>query len=213
MQAGDVDVPTSGTAVRYDAIVLAGGRGSRLGEVDKAQVLLLGAPLIDRPLEACAGARDVVVVGPASAVGDHPVRVVREEPVGGGPAAATAAGLAALSGGDHAPAPWVVLLSCDLPMAEEGVARLLGAAFSTAPPDDVDGWLLVSDEGRPQWLFGIYRTERLQAALGRHPEPTGMSMRALLAGLNLALVPGSGDVSDDLDTWDDHAAWTARLEA
>uniref|UniRef100_UPI001296F0A6 NTP transferase domain-containing protein n=1 Tax=Cumulibacter manganitolerans TaxID=1884992 RepID=UPI001296F0A6 len=98
----------------YDAIILAGGRGSRLGGVDKAQVDLAGAPLIDRPLAACATARRVVVVGPPSAVAHlrgsqeryapdsvtgspaDRVQVTREQPPGGGPAAATAAGLAAL---------------------------------------------------------------------------------------------------------------------
>uniref|UniRef100_UPI001E552F3C molybdenum cofactor guanylyltransferase n=1 Tax=Cumulibacter manganitolerans TaxID=1884992 RepID=UPI001E552F3C len=127
---------------------------------------------------------------------------------------------------DGAASPWVVLLSCDLPLAEAGVRRLREAVAGDpgaggaddcgdgpgADAGSVDGYLLVDDEGRQQWLFGIYRADRLAAAVRRHADPAGMSMRRLLAGLTLVSVAGSGDVSADLDTWDDHAAWTARLE-
>ena len=57
-------------------IVLAGGRGSRLGGVDKPALTVAGTALIERALAALAGVR-TVVVGPARALDDR-VTVVRE---------------------------------------------------------------------------------------------------------------------------------------
>ena len=52
-----------------DAVVLAGGRGSRLGGVDKAGIVLNGERLVDRAVAAARanGAERVVIVGPGSA--------------------------------------------------------------------------------------------------------------------------------------------------
>lgn len=199
--------------MRYDAIVLAGGQGLRLGGIDKARVDLVGSPLIARPLAACADAFRVVVVGPAelrdlvSRSGDVRVSVTQEDPPGGGPAAGTAAGLSQLA--DGTAADWVLLLSCDLPRAEAGVRRLLDVPREDA---DVDGYCLTDSNGRLQWLFGIYRTEVLQRAVRECTQPAGTSMHRMLSGLRLAGIPTTDEISGDLDTWDDHAAWTARLE-
>jgi len=48
----------------FDAVVLAGGRASRLGGVDKAAVLVADRALLDRVLDAAANARWTVIVGP-----------------------------------------------------------------------------------------------------------------------------------------------------
>lgn len=86
----------------YDAIILAGGRASRLGGVQKAAVEIGGRALLDIALEASAGAKRIVVVGPDELRRDPrgedaaSVRLVREEPPFGGPVAGIAAGLAAL---------------------------------------------------------------------------------------------------------------------
>lgn len=219
--------------MKYDAIILAGGAGSRLGGVEKAQLDLAGAPLIDRPLAACRGAGRIVVVGPQGALASRsatsqPIAVTREEPPGGGPAAATSAGVHELLAGEHA--PWVLLLSCDLPLAVEGVRRLLEhveadlaarpragdaeARGEVAPGQNCapDGYCLTDDDGRRQWLFALYRVDSLRRAVHRCPDPSGTSMRRLLDGVHLRLVPHTEEVSGDLDTWDDHAAWTATLE-
>jgi molybdenum cofactor guanylyltransferase len=225
--------------VRYDAVILAGGQGSRLGGIDKAQLMLAGSPLVERPLAAAAGAGRIVLVGPDSLARDG-VLLTREDPPGGGPAAATAAGLNALvssgitttgavdscsfpdgpAAGDWStvgPAPWILLLSCDLPLAPAGVPHLLSAApRSTGENDcdgrDVDGYCLTDADGRLQWLFALYRTASLLRAVRECGTPTGTSMRKLLAGLNLVGVPDTAAVSADLDTWDDHTSWTERLE-
>ncbi|MEE4545309.1 NTP transferase domain-containing protein [Streptomyces sp. V4-01] len=81
----------------YDAVVLAGGAARRLGGADKPALPVGGRMLLDRVLAACPGARATVVVGPRRPT-SRPVRWTREDPAGGGPLPALAAGLAALPG-------------------------------------------------------------------------------------------------------------------
>jgi molybdopterin-guanine dinucleotide biosynthesis protein A len=87
-----------------DLIVLAGGRGSRLGGVLKPAVQVAGRSLLSRVLDARPLAQQAVVVGPAdarpAAIDAHgnAVSVIwaLEDPPFGGPVAGLAAGLAAL---------------------------------------------------------------------------------------------------------------------
>ncbi|QYM76670.1 NTP transferase domain-containing protein [Leucobacter luti] len=66
---------------QLDAILFAGGRGSRLGGVDKAELRLGGARLVDRVVAGAraAGAHRIVVVGPAHVV-PAGCRAAREDP-------------------------------------------------------------------------------------------------------------------------------------
>jgi MobA-like NTP transferase domain len=77
----------------YDAIVLAGGTGRRLDGVDKADLDMAGATLLERAVESVASADRVVGVADPRPL---PRRVVwtREKPPGTGPVATIAAGLA-----------------------------------------------------------------------------------------------------------------------
>jgi molybdopterin-guanine dinucleotide biosynthesis protein A len=174
------------------AIVLAGGRGARLGGADKAAVDIDGLPLVDHVYRAVAGL-PIIAVGPDS-LARPGVRVVRERPPFGGPVAALAAGLAALP----ATVEQVWLLSCDLPRAGAVVALL--SAAELRPGDD--GVVPVDTDGRPQWLAGRYRTGPLRAAMSGLGDPAGASMRALLTGLSLFTVPDDDGAALDLDTWD-----------
>ena len=87
-------------------VVLAGGESRRFGS-DKLAADLDGRTLLDATLASVPAGLPVVVVGPARPV-RRDVRFVREDPPGGGPAAALVAGLtAALDGrrrGDQHPA-------------------------------------------------------------------------------------------------------------
>ncbi|MFF2567556.1 DUF6457 domain-containing protein [Streptomyces sp. NPDC058084] len=80
----------------YDAIVLAGGAARRLGGADKPGVRVGGRPLLDRVLAGCRDAGRTVVVAEPRATA-RPVEWAREEPPGGGPVAALAAGLRRLA--------------------------------------------------------------------------------------------------------------------
>lgn len=159
----------------YDALVLAGGSARRLGGVDKPGLLVGGSSLLDRVLSAVTGAGRVVVVGPRRPTAT-PVRWVREDPPGGGPAAALAAGLPVLQ------AEWVAVLAADLPFLDVvTVDRLRAAAM------DGDGALLVDQDGRDQLLLGVWRTAALRDALPAHP--AGARIAVVLDALRAVRLP------------------------
>ena len=182
----------------FDAVILAGGRGSRLGGVSKADLVVGGRRLLDVVLAAVRRARTTVVVGQVTV----PAGVLStvEDPPGTGPAAGIVAGLDAVDD----PAEWTVVLACDLPGVQAAVPRLLAA---TARDDELDGYCLASAEGNPQWLLGIHRTARLRAVARAYGDPQNRSVRGLLAGMRLGLLPDTDDDGRDLDTWVDHAHW------
>ncbi len=186
----------------FDAIVLAGGRGSRLGAPSKPEFVLGGRRLVDVALSAVTSARRIVLVGPGPA--PEGVLLTREDPPFGGPVAAVAAGFAGLP--DHA--AWTVLLACDLPAAEAGVARLL-----SADPDPAgDGVCLVDMDGRLQWLLGCYRTEALAHRLANRGDPPLTAMYRLLQPLRLLGLESDATITDDVDTPADAARWAHRQQ-
>lgn len=181
--------------MRYDAIVLAGGRGSRLGGVSKPDVAVGGRRLLDVALAGVAGAEQVVVVGEVEV--PPGVLRTREDPPFGGPVAGVEAGFALLP--SHA--PWTVLLASDLPDAEAAASVLL----ADEPAADVDGACLVDKDGRLQWLLGCYRSDVLGRRLAERNGIT--AMYRLLEPLTLQRIdPGEASVAD-LDTPEDADAW------
>ncbi|WP_460107215.1 NTP transferase domain-containing protein [Streptomyces sp. YKOK-J1] len=194
----------TGTAAPYDAVVLAGGAARRLGGADKPAVRVGGRALLDRVLTACAGAATTVVVAGARPTA-RPVRWAREEPSGGGPVAALAAGLRLTT------AAYTVVLSADLPFLEAAtLERLLAALRDTG----ADGALLTDAEGRDQPLVAAYRTAALRRELAAlaagHGGLTGLPLRRLTGALELTRVPDPL-ASFDCDTWDDIADARARI--
>ena len=191
------------------AVVLAGGRASRLGGIDKPALVVDGTSLLDHAIAAShrAGARTVVVVGPHEtahrAAGTDAltpdVRFTREKPPFGGPLAALAAGLELVD------AALVLVLAADLPFAER-VGELLHARvgmLADARDESVDGVVLVDGDGRDQWLAGVYRTSALRAAIQSMGRPVeGAPLRVPLGTLRLIRIDGS-DAVFDIDTWAD----------
>ncbi|SCE75770.1 Molybdopterin-guanine dinucleotide biosynthesis protein A [Micromonospora purpureochromogenes] len=190
-----------GRVTAYAAVVLAGGAARRMGGRDKPALPVGGTPMRERVLAAVADAAPRILVGPADAVpGD--VLVTRERPPGGGPVAATAAGLALLPPDTTT----VALLAADLPLlTREAVGVLLRAlhpepdAASPGGPvaDGPDGVCLVDDRGRRQPLCGVWRAAALRDALARlvgcrGGTPDGASMRELLAELRVRDLAWSG---------------------
>lgn len=181
----------------YDAIVLAGGAGARVGGADKAALEVGGVALLDRVLAALSGAGTVVVVGPRRSVA-RVVTWAREDPPGEGPVHALAAGL------EHAGADVVAVLAADLPFVDAGlVARLVAGAGRAGAAVAVD------ESGAEQPLLAAYRTEALHAALASLPSTRGASMRALVRATAVARVD-AGAAAFDCDTWDDVAAARRR---
>lgn len=199
----------------YDAIVLAGGAARRLGGADKPALSVGGRTLLDRVLDACPDAAATVVVGGRRATA-RPVRWAREEPAGGGPAAALDAGLRGTT------AERVLVLSADLPFLDRATVRALlaapgGPAGPAGPGGDTprDGALLRDPDGRDQPLVAVYRTAPLRRALARLATErdglAGLPLRSLTAALDLARVDAGPLASFDCDTWDDLAAARARI--
>jgi molybdopterin-guanine dinucleotide biosynthesis protein A len=179
----------------YDAIVLAGGTGRRLGGADKAGLQVLGRTLLDRVADAVAGAGAIVVVGPERRL-DRPVRWTREDPHGGGPVAALASGLAVTD------AARVVVLACDMPLVtEDTVRRLLAALEGGDSRRRVEAAMLVDQAGRRQPLAAAYHRDPLLSALAGLGQPSGCSMRALVDDLLVVEVAAVGDEALDCDTW------------
>jgi molybdenum cofactor guanylyltransferase len=171
----------------WAAVVLAGGRSSRLGGRHKPGLPVAGRTLLDHALTAVSAAAATVVVGPEVPT-CRPVRWTREDPPGGGPVAGLAAGLAALT----VDAAEVAVLAADLPGLTPATLDRLRAA-STA-----DGALLCDANGRRQWLIGVWRTEAVRRALPA--DPAGRSLRSVLGTLTGTDVPELPGESADVDT-------------
>lgn len=204
----------------YAAIVLAGGGARRMGGRSKPALAVAGRPMLDRVLDAVADAARRVVVGPDDLAVPPGVLLTRENPAGGGPVAAVAAGLAALRevpGGAEAgpgstgPGPegagpgWVAVLAADLPLLDRAaVSRLRGAALGAG---DADVALYVDASDRPQSLCAVWRTESLHGRCAALGAPlTGRAMRDLMAGARAVAVtapPGTPPPWFDCDTDDD----------
>lgn len=198
-------VAADGVAEPFDALVLAGGEGRRLGGVSKAELRIGARTYLDRALEAVGAAERRVVVGPPE-LARPGVPTTLEDPPLGGPVAGIAAGL------DHlgpAGAPWVAVLACDVPRAA-GLLPLLTAAL--AEDLAADGAVVVDGEGHRQALVGMYRRDALAAAVAALADDGGTrdrSVRSLVGGLRLVEVPDPAGLSVDADTWDDVAVLAA----
>ena len=181
----------------FGAVVLSGGGGARLGGVDKSSIEVGDRTLLEHVISALAAAPEIVVVGPEVPT-SRPVTFTREDPVGGGPAAAVLAGVRAFA---RAP-DRVIVLAVDMPLVSaDTVGRLLAALDD----GDHDGAVLVDGTGRDQYLCAAYSVAAVTAAAPSGEDGTahGLAMRELVGTLRLARVPAAGDEAQDLDTWED----------
>ncbi|MEI2784535.1 MAG: NTP transferase domain-containing protein [Candidatus Nanopelagicales bacterium] len=159
---------------QWTAIVLTGGRSRRLG-TDKATAVVAGQRMIDRVVKQLPEV-PIVVVGPDPGVPG--VMVTREDPPGGGPAAAIAAGLR------QAHTDWVAVVAADMPFAVPMLLSLARTGQAVVP----------IAAGHPQPLCAWYRASAL------HGLEPGVSMRAVLAGLDVHYVEVAAHTVADIDT-------------
>jgi molybdopterin-guanine dinucleotide biosynthesis protein A len=179
----------------FGIIILAGGRGRRLGGRDKPGLVVGERTLIGSVVAAgiAAGARQLIVVGPERP-GLGGVSFVSEEPPGAGPVPALRRGLAEVT------EPWVAVLAADLPFLH---AAQLGTLLRAATRHR--GAVLADETGRPQWLAGCWRTEALRREAAGYD---GTSLRGLFGPLapvlvQAALAPGEPPPWLDCDTPED----------
>lgn len=124
------------------ALILAGGKATRMGGVDKRELVVDGRTIFERQLEALRGL-PVLVSSPREIPGFHTVRDAVEN---GGPLAGIAAGLAA------ARTPWLLVLAGDMPyLTAEFIARLIARTS-----DDIDA-VGVRIAGLPEPLVCVLR--------------------------------------------------------
>jgi molybdopterin-guanine dinucleotide biosynthesis protein A len=160
------------------AIVLAGGRSQRFAP-DKLAELVGGQTLLDLTLSAIPPEFQVILVGPPRPT-VRPVELVREDPPGGGPAAALVAGLRhALNG----PAEALVVLPGDAPRAGAGALVLLerlNAGPATQAVVAVDD----ADRVQPLQLALTAQAAKTLVELAGPEQAANASARALLARLD-----------------------------
>jgi molybdopterin-guanine dinucleotide biosynthesis protein A len=183
----------------YQAIVLAGGTASRLGGADKPQLEVAGRSLLDRAVAAVQHADRVVVVGPEQPVGREVV-FCREEPPGGGPVAAIAAGFA------QTDADVLVVLAADLPWVAPAVPLLIAALPASGAA------LLLDAYGRANYLAAAWQRASMSAALEALGDPVGASARALALTTDPVYVADRDGWGRDCDTWEDLAYARSRRE-
>lgn len=173
----------------WDAIVLAGGRGSRLGGVDKAALEFDGETLLARTLRAVAGAGRIIVAGDPGPVPQGAI-LVQEEPRFAGPAAAIGAAMAEVR------APYVFLAGCDHPFLADAVDLLLDEASG-------DGVIAIDADGRRQYLMSVLDAAALRASIAAQATLVDLAVRALLVPLELMEIPIPARAALDIDTWHD----------
>jgi molybdopterin-guanine dinucleotide biosynthesis protein A len=192
-------------------VVLAGGAARRMGGADKPTLPVAGQSMLTRVLAAVHDADPRVVVGRVPTDLPVSVHVTREEPAGGGPVAAAAAGLALVPD----TVAFTALLAADLPFLTGEAIDVLRLTMESAP---MEGAVYRDAEGHLQVLCGVWRTKSLRAALDRLAEErgdlSGAPVRALLDKVRVAEVswrrPGPPpwfdcDTDDDLRTAEEWA--------
>jgi molybdopterin-guanine dinucleotide biosynthesis protein A len=132
--------------VRTDvsALILAGGKATRLGGVDKSALVVDGRTIFERQVEALREAVAEIIV---SSPRDYPgFRTVRDAVEDGGPLAGIAVGLAA------ARTPWLLVLAGDMP----NVTRELVDRMLSRTRDDLDA-VGIRIDGLPEPLACVLR--------------------------------------------------------
>ncbi len=144
-------------------LVLAGGRSERMGR-DKRLIRIGGVPLVVRTYECARQVGDVIVLvsdnGDASRMGDllgNGARFLQDRESGGGPLAASAAGL------EQVDSDYALLLAVDYPnLTGQYLGRLCAFLQRLEDPPNA---LIPLLKGKPQYLCAIYRTSLAGSAL------------------------------------------------
>ena len=180
------------------AVVLTGGRSSRMGGRHKPGILVDGRSVIDRTVTAlwtAAPAADVIIAGTDEGLSPglrQQVTVVREDPPFSGPLAGVAAAMEAVAPSTDV----VLLLGGDLPfLSAETMSNLLNAAV-----DGSDVVSCVDVTGHVQYLCAAWNQQVLRAQVRHIGDPAGVPLRALFSDLTPQLIDCDPDELRDIDT-------------
>jgi molybdopterin-guanine dinucleotide biosynthesis protein A len=135
------------------ALILAGGRATRLGGAAKHELVVEGETIFARQCRVLAPrVHEILVAAPRDVSG---FRTVRDPIEGVGPLAGIAAGLAAVT------TPWLVIVAGDMPFV---TGELVDALLAKAG-EGVDA-VCVRERGLPEPLVGVLH-ERVRAVVER----------------------------------------------
>lgn len=176
------------TALEVFAGVLVGGRGRRLGGVDKSQLRLGGQTLLERTLGVVQAVTTTVVLSGRSDPTSGSFQCVPDLRPGAGPLA----GLEALL--VEAPAPWCWLVACDMPYLSVDLFKRLNAARAELP--EVDCVVPQTDHGWHPTCALYHR--RVLADVQQRLDQGRLAMRGLVAGVRRCLVAVESPLSDAL---------------
>lgn len=131
-----------------DAVILAGGRGRRLGFQNKALLKLQGSSFLERILLQLTGFDQVFLsTNDAGLAAGYPVLPVNDIFKDCGPLGGLHAAL------KRSQADWLFAVSCDIPMFQRELAEYLRQHISL----EYDAVIAVSRDGRIQPLCGFYQ--------------------------------------------------------
>jgi molybdenum cofactor guanylyltransferase len=183
--------------------ILAGGRGTRLGGVDKAWLERNGEPQVLRLARRFDGEVDQVLVSANTGVGRyarHGLKVVADRIAGSGPLG----GLEALA--SACATPWLLTVPVDVVGVNDCLLRRLRAA---AGGGGAHAW----DEEGPQPLVALWDRDRLRTAAAEALAAGELAVHALQARLEMTCVRLPGVRFGNLNTPGDLAAHGFQLPA
>ncbi len=159
------------------ALILAGGRATRLGGVDKRALVVDGLSIFDRQCNVLLPRVAGIIVSAQAAIPGH--RTVTDRVAGAGPLAGIAAGAA------EARTPWLLVIAGDMPYISGAlIDRLLACAT-----DAVDA-VGIRIGGLPEPLVCVLRVAAVRPHLERRLATGQLKASALLTddGLRLAWI-------------------------
>lgn len=175
----------------WTALILAGGRATRLGGIAKSEVTINGTSLLETLLASLPADVPVIVAGPKTSTA-RPVMFRTEDQPFGGPVSGIAAALPAVA------TPIVVILAVDMPRAGE-----LASTLAEACVEGTDAVIPIDLDDRPQPLSAAYRTSALHRELALSTS-VNRAMRDVVNNLVVThLKVEHPDLLDDIDTVDD----------
>jgi molybdopterin-guanine dinucleotide biosynthesis protein A len=159
--------------VSVSALILAGGKATRLGGVAKHELVIEGRTIFERQIEVLAPrVAEILVATPHDMAG---YRCVRDRVPDIGPLAGIAAGLAAMH------TPWLLVVAGDMPhLTGEVIDEILGAATEA---DDAVG---VRVGGLPEPLVCLLH-ESARPAVDRRIEQKRFKASGLLTDEQLSV--------------------------